>query len=61
LLTKEDDLGHLFVSVAYGTSQKTTRWFRGEFLLSTFQGTLHPSMVRIAAAAYAAIRGAVRV
>ena len=102
LLTKEDDLGHLFVSVAYGTSQKTSRLFRGEFLLSKFQhpaayaaaglsydtkvdlgkalllpfnddyfavpphaphgqipklGTLHPSMVRIAAAAYAAVRG----
>ena len=102
LLTKEDDLGHRFVSVAYGTSQKTARLFRGEFLLSKFKhpaayaavglsydtkfdlgkalllpfnddyfavpphaphgqipklGTLHPSMVRIAAVAYAAARG----
>lgn len=94
---KEDGEGRLFVRVAYGTSQKTNRLHRGEFLIAkgaypaayesaglSFDtkfdlgnsvdvpfnddyfsvppgaphgqvpklGTLHPSMVRIAAAAY---------
>ena len=100
--TKEDDQGVIFVSVAYGTSQKTDRLYSGEFKISKSEhpaayacaglsydtkfdlgkalllpfnddyfavpphaphgqipklGTLHPSMVRIAAAAYAAVRG----
>ena len=95
--TKEDDEGRIFVSVAYGTSQKTDRLYSGKFpitkrehpaayaiaglsydtkfnLSNTLElpynddyfsipphapqgqipklGTLHPSMVRIAAAAY---------
>ena len=98
--TKEDDEGKIFVSVAYGTSQKTNRLFSGEFritknehpiaynsaglsydtkfdLRNTLElpfcevyfsvppnaphgqipklGTLHPSMVRIAATAFAVI------
>jgi hypothetical protein len=97
--TKEDDQGMIFVSVAYGTSQKTDRLYIGEFKISKSEhpaayasaglsydtkfdlknilelpyndaylsvplhashgqspklGTLHPSMVRIAASAYAA-------
>jgi hypothetical protein len=97
--TKEDDEGMIFVSVAYGTSQKTDRLFSGEFRISKSEhpaayanaglsydtkfdlrnvlelpfndayfsvpshaphgqipklGTLHPSMVRIAATAFAA-------
>ena len=85
--TKEDDEGRFFVSVAYGTSQKTDRLYSGEFRLSydtKFDlskmlelpynddyfsvpphaphgqtpklGSLHPSMVRIAASAFAASR-----
>jgi len=98
--TKEDDEGKIFVSVAYGTSQKTNRLFSGEFRITKIEhpvaynsaglsydtkfdlrntlelpfnevyfsvplnaphgqipklGTLHPSMVRIAAAAFAVI------
>ena len=98
--TKEDDEGKIFVSVAYGTSQKTNRLFSGEFRITKIEhpvaynsaglsydtkfdlkntlelpfsevyfsvppnaphgqipklGTLHPSMVRIAAAAFALI------
>jgi hypothetical protein len=94
-----DDEGIIFVSVAYGTSQKTNRLYRGEFRISKSEhpaayasaslsydtkfdlrsvlelpfndayfsapphaphgqipklGTLHPSMVRIAATAFAA-------
>ena len=94
----EDTDGRTFVSVAYGTSQKTNRLYRGEFRITRHEhpaaydsaglsydtkfdlskaidlpyndayfsvpphapfgqipklGTLHPSMVRIAAAAYA--------
>lgn len=101
LASKEDDDGEIFVAVAYGTSQKTQRLYRGEFLIAKEQnpiayrsaglsydtkfnltnaielpfnaqyfsvpphapfgqnpkmGTLHPSMVRIAAVAYAAIK-----
>lgn len=101
LASKEDDDGEIFVTVAYGTSQKTQRLYRGEFLIAKAQnpiayrsaglsydtkfnltnaielpfnaqyfsvpphapfgqnpkmGTLHPSMVRIAAVAYAAIK-----
>lgn len=101
LLTKQDDEGRIFVSVAYGTSQKTNRLFSGEFRISKVEhpvayasaglsydtkfnlgnalelpfndvyfsvpphaphgqspklGTLHPSMVRIAAAAFAAAK-----
>jgi len=97
--TIEDDEGHIFVSVAYGTSQKTDRLYSGEFRISKGEhpaayasarlsydtkfdlrnvlelpfndvyfsvpfhtphghipklGTLHPSMVRIAATAFAA-------
>lgn len=32
--TKEDDEARIFVSVAYGTSQKTDRLYSGEFLIS---------------------------
>ena len=98
--TKEDDEGKIFVSVAYGTSQRTNRLFSGEFRITKIEhpvaynsaglsydtkfdlrntlelpfievyfsvppnaphgqipklGTLHPSMVRIAAAAFAVI------
>lgn len=101
ILTKEDDEGRIFVSVAYGTSQETDRLYRGEFRVTKGEhpaayasaglsydtkfdlsktldlpynddyfsvpnhaphgqipklGTLHPSMVRIAAAAFAATR-----
>jgi hypothetical protein len=100
-LTKEDDQGSIFVSVAYGTSQKTDRLYGGEFRITKSEhpaayasaglsydtkfnlskmlelpynddyfsvpplaphgqtpklGTLHPSIVRIAAAAFAAVR-----
>ena len=95
--TKVDDESMVFVSVAYGTSQKTDRLYSGEFLIAKSEhpaayssaglsydtkfnlnnilelpfndayfsvpphaphgqtpklGTLHPSMVRIAAAAF---------
>lgn len=98
--TKEDDEGRIFVSVAYGTSQKTNRLYSGEFRISKSEhpvayssaglsydtkfnlrntpelpynedyfsipphaphgqipklGTLHPSMVRIALAAFSAV------
>ena len=98
--TKVDDEGTIFVSVAYGTSQKTDRLYRGEFRIARSEhpaayksaglsydtkfdlrnvlelpfsgsyfsvpphaphgqnpklGTLHPSMVRIAAAAFTTI------
>ena len=101
LATKLDDEGLLFVSVAYGTSQKTNRLYSGEFRITRSEhpaaytsaglsfdtkfnlkhtlelpfndayfsvpphaphgqnpklGTLHPSLVRIAAAAYAAFK-----
>ena len=97
--TKEDDQGMIFVSVAYGTSQKTNRLYSGAFRISksghpaayasaglSYEtkfdlknilelpyndayfsvpphaphgqspklGTLHPSMVRIAASTFAA-------
>lgn len=39
LVTKEDDEGRVFVSVAYGTSQKTDRLYSGEFLISKL---VHP-------------------
>ncbi len=97
--TKVDDEENFFVSVAYGTSQKTNRLYIGEFLISKRDhsaayasaglsydtkfnlkrilelpfnddyfsvpplapygqipklGTLHPSMVKIAAAAFSA-------
>lgn len=100
VFTKEDDDGMIFVSVAYGTSQKTNRLFGGEFRITKIEhpvaynsaglsydtkfdlkntlelpfneayfsvppnapngqipklGTLHPSMVRIASAAFAVI------
>lgn len=99
LLVKQDDEDRFFVSVAYGTSQKTNRLFSGEFRIANDEhsaacasaglsydtkfdlrnvlelpfndtyfsvpphaphgqipklGTLHPSMVRIAAAAFSA-------
>ena len=98
LVTKVDDNGVVFASVAYGTSQKTNRLYSGEFRISKAEnpaayesaglsydtkfnlkaivellfndayfsvpphaphgqspklGILHPSMVRIAAAAHA--------
>lgn len=101
IATKEDDEGNLFVSVAYGTSQKTDRLCSGEFRIAKREhpagyaaaglsfdtkfdlgkvldlpfndtyfsvpphapfgqtpklGTLHPSMVRTAATAFAATR-----
>ena len=97
--TKADDQGVIFVSVAYGTSQKTDRLYSGEFKISKSEhpaaytsaglsydtkfdlrnvlelpfndayfsvpphaphgqapklGTLHPSMIRIAASAFVA-------
>ena len=97
--TKEDDDGLFFVSVVYGTSQKTNRLYSGEFRIAKSEhpaayanaglsfdtkfdlrniielpfndnyfsvpphaphgqnpklGTLHPSMVRVAASAFAA-------
>lgn len=99
--TKEDDDGLVFVSVAYGTSQKTNRLYTGEFRIGKIEhpaayasaglsfdtkfdlrnvlelpfnddyfsvpphapygqnpklGTLHPSMVRIAATAFSALQ-----
>jgi hypothetical protein len=99
LAVKEDDAGWIFVTVAYGTSQKTNRLHGGEFRITKAEhpaayasaglshdtkfdlknalelpfhddwfsvpphaphgqnpklGTLHPSMVRVAAAAFAA-------
>jgi hypothetical protein len=99
--TKEDDEGMIFVSVAYGTSQRTNRLYSGEFRIAKSEhpaayaaaglsydtkfdlgkaldlpfndayfsvpphaphgqtpklGMLHPSMVRIAAAAFKAAR-----
>ena len=99
--TKEDNEGTIFVSVAYGTSQKTNHLYSGEFKIAksahpaayasaglSFDtkfdlrhilelpfndtyfsvpphsphgqtpqlGTLHPSIVRIAASAFAAAR-----
>lgn len=99
VVVKEDDEGRIFVGVAYGTSQKTHRLYRGEFRITRDEhpvayasaglsldtkfdlrnvlelpydsqyfsvpphaphghnpklGSLHPSMVRIAGAAYAA-------
>jgi len=99
--TNEDEEGKFFVTIAYGTSQKTDRLYRGEFRITKGDhpaayasaglsydtkfdlskslelpynddyfsvpplapngqipklGTLHPSMVRIAAAAFAATR-----
>ena len=91
--TQEDEDGRIFVSVAYGTSQKTNRLYSGEFRITLSEhpafdtkfdlrnvlelpfndvyfsvpphaphgqiprlGTLHPSMVRIAAAAFAATK-----
>ena len=102
LTNQEDDEGQIFVTVAYGTSQKTNRLYGGEFRITKTEhpaayasaglsydtkfdlksalelpfnddwfsvpphaphgqipklGTLHPSMVRIAAAAYTQSQG----
>jgi hypothetical protein len=102
LATQEDDEGQIFVTVAYGTRQKTNRLYGGEFRITKTDhpaayasaglsydtkfdlksalelpfnddwfsvpphaphgqipklGTLHPSMVRIAAAAYTQSQG----
>lgn len=102
LATQEDDEGQIFVTVAYGTRQKTNRLYNGEFRITKTDhpaayasaglsydtkfdlksalelpfnddwfsapphaphgqipklGTLHPSMVRIAAAAYTQSQG----
>lgn len=99
--TKEDDEGNIFTSVAYGTSQKVHRLYRGEFRITKDEhpvahasaglsydtkfdlrnvlelpfnsvyfsvpphaphgqtpklGSLHPSMVRIAGAAFSATK-----
>jgi hypothetical protein len=99
--TKVDDEGMIFLSVAYGTSQKTDRLYSGEFRITKAEhpaahksaglsydtkfdlskvlelpfndayfsvpphapqgqnpklGTLHPSMVRVAGAAFAGAR-----
>jgi len=101
LATKEDEVGLIFVQLAYGTRQKTNRLYSGEFRITKTEhpsafasaglsydtkfdlksvlelpfndgyysvpphaphgqhpklGTLHPSMVRIAAAAFEATR-----
>jgi hypothetical protein len=101
IATMQDDEGKVFVSIAYGTSQKTDRLYGGEFRISKVEhsaayagaglsydtkfdlrnvlelpfnyayfsvppraplgqipklGILHPSMVRIAATAFAAAR-----
>lgn len=101
IVTMQDDEGKIFVSIAYGTSQKTDRLYGGEFRISRVEhsaacagaglsydtkfdlrnvlelpfnnayfsvpprapfgqipklGTLHPSMVRIAATAFVAAR-----
>ena len=101
LITREDDLGQIYVTVAYGTSQKLNRLFSGEFQITKAEhpaayisaglsydtkfdfrnvlelpfnniyfsvpamapygqnpqlGILHPSMTRIAAAAFSAAR-----
>ncbi|MFY9138733.1 type II toxin-antitoxin system PemK/MazF family toxin [Zwartia sp.] len=101
ITTKEDDLGQIYVTVAYGTSQKLNRLFSGEFQITKAEhpaayisaglsydtkfdfrntlelpfndvyfsvpamapfgqnpqlGILHPSMTRIAAAAFSAAR-----
>lgn len=101
LATLQNEQAHWFVRVAYGTSQKTSQLYAGEFLLSRADhpapyalaglsydtkfdlskvlelpfnadyfsvpphaphgqtpklGTLHPSMVRIAAAAFSAVK-----
>jgi hypothetical protein len=39
-LTKEDDEGRFFVSVAYGTSKKTNRLYSGEFRITKSE---HPA------------------
>ncbi len=105
LLTTLDSTGLLFVTVAYGTSQKTNRLYAGEFRIAKQEhpiayeaaglsfdtkfnlakvlelpftsdyfsvpphapfgqtprlGTLHPSLVRVAAAAFAAVQASIR-
>ena len=39
-LTKEDDGGEVFVGVAYGTSQRTDRLYRGELRITKSE---HPA------------------
>jgi hypothetical protein len=48
-LTKEDDEGRLFVSVAYGTSQKTDRLYSGEFCITKSE---HPAAYASAGLSY---------
>ena len=47
--TKEDDQGMIFVSVAYGTSQKTDRLYSGEFKISKSD---HPAAYASAGLSY---------
>ena len=47
--TKEDDQGMIFVSVAYGTSQKTDRLYSGEFKISKSE---HPAAYASAGLSY---------
>lgn len=47
--TKEDDEGMIFVSVAYGTSQKTDRLYIGEFRISKSE---HPAAYTSAGLSY---------
>lgn len=57
LAVHEDETGVIFVRVAYGTIQKTD-WLPPHKPHGQVPklGTLHPSMVRIAASAFAGIR-----
>lgn len=47
--TKEDDNGRIFVSAAYGTSQKTNRLYKGEFLIAKVE---HPTAYQVAGLSY---------
>ena len=47
--TKADDQGMIFMSVAYGTSQKTDRLFSGEFKISKSE---HPAAYASAGLSY---------
>jgi hypothetical protein len=47
--TKEDDEGMIFVSVAYGTSQRTNRLYSGEFRIAKSE---HPAAYAAAGLSY---------
>ena len=47
--TQEDDDGRIFVSVAYGTSQKTDRLYSGEFRITKSE---HPAAYASAGLSY---------